>query len=222
MKLVLCLTNTVAANFTANVLLAIGEKPAMLEDPSEAAELARVADATLVNVGTLHPRQAEAMRAAVAGCAAAKRPWALDPVAVHLLGYRRTFVEELVRGDVPTLIRGNHAEIDFLRSDGRIACRPVMLSTGEIDRIYSADGVKEIRGGVRMLELVTATGCAQGAVAAAMLARGMSPSEAAEAASVLMKRAGERAFERAKAPGGFRAALVDALYDDPLGGGFRC
>ena len=34
--LVLCLTNSVAANFTANCLLAIGAKPAMVEDPSEA------------------------------------------------------------------------------------------------------------------------------------------------------------------------------------------
>lgn len=63
---VLCLTNTVAANFTANVLLAIGAKPAMIEEPSEAAELAAVADAVLVNVGTLTPAQAEVMRAAVA------------------------------------------------------------------------------------------------------------------------------------------------------------
>ena len=34
--LVLCLTNTVAANFTANCLLAIGAKPAMIDEPCEA------------------------------------------------------------------------------------------------------------------------------------------------------------------------------------------
>lgn len=31
----LCLSNTVAANFAANVLLAIGAKPAMIEEPAE-------------------------------------------------------------------------------------------------------------------------------------------------------------------------------------------
>ena len=117
---VLCLTNTVAANFTANVLLAIGAKPAMIEEPSEAAELAALADAVLVNVGTLTPAQAEVMRAAVAVLAgpvptdsAGSIPWVLDPVGVQFLSYRRQFVFELIQRK-PTLIRGNHAEIEFL------------------------------------------------------------------------------------------------------------
>lgn len=63
-----------------------------------------------------------------------------------------------------------------------------------------------------MLQSVTATGCAQGAICAALLGRGQSPLEAAENASRMMKRAGEIAWERAKAPGSFRTALIDALY----------
>ena len=49
--LVLCLTNSVATNFTANCLWAIGAKPAMIDEPCEAEELARLADAMLVNLG---------------------------------------------------------------------------------------------------------------------------------------------------------------------------
>lgn len=214
---VLCLTNTVAANFTANVLLAIGAKPAMIEEPSEAAELASSADAILINLGTVHSRQAEAMRMAVdaaAKPAARKVPWVLDPVACHLLSYRAKLTEELIAKH-PALIRGNHAEIDFLRKNVPAIRKTTVLSTGEVDRIYAADGADEklVEGGVEMLQTVTATGCAQGAVCAAMLGKGLAPLDAAGSASRLMKRAGENAWSKAKTPGAFAAALIDALYE---------
>jgi len=234
---VLCLTNTVAANFTANVLLAIGAKPAMIEEPSEAAELAAVADAILVNVGTLTPSQAEAIRAAVAvatgpvptasagsvpsasagsvpTASAGSVPWVLDPVGVQALSYRRELVLELIRRK-PTLIRGNHAEIEFLAgSVPNLKGSVPILSTGEVDRIWG-DGLEpiEITGGVAILQQVTATGCAQGAVCAAMLGRGQSPVDAAVKSSKLMKRAGERAFTKARTPGSFQIALLDALSE---------
>lgn len=240
---VLCLTNTVAANFTANVLLAIGAKPAMIEEPSEAAELAAVADAVLVNVGTLTPAQAEVMRAAVAVLAgpvptdsagsvptnagsvpmpsgsvptglAGSVPWVLDPVGVQFLSYRRKFVLELIQ-QKPTLIRGNHAEIEFLAgSVPNLKGSVPILSTGEVDRIWGGDPQPiEITGGAAILQQVTATGCAQGSVCAALLGRGLSPVETAIQASKLMKRAGERAFAKAQTPGSFQMALIDALSE---------
>ena len=233
---VLCLTNTVAANFTANVLLAIGAKPAMIEEPSEAAELAAVADAVLVNVGTLTPAQAEVMRAAVAVLAgpvptdsagsvptnagsvptglAGSVPWVLDPVGVQFLPYRRKFVLELIQ-QKPTLIRGNHAEIEFLAgSVPNLNGSVPILSTGEVDRIWGGDPQPiEITGGAAILQQVTATGCAQGSVCAALLGRGLSPVETAIQASKLMKRAGERAFVKAQTPGSFQIALIDALSE---------
>lgn len=227
MPLVMCLTNTVAADITANVLLAIGAKPAMVEEPSEAAELAMVADAVLINLGTVHPRQAEAMRAAIKGngelgIGNGERgmgtvPWVLDPVACHLLSYRGELAKEFVSRK-PTLIRGNHAEIDYLMETvpEKMGSVPV-LSTGEVDKIYSPfpipNSPTSIAGGVPMLQTITATGCSQGAICAAMLGRGLSPLDAAMAASKLMKRAGELAWEKAKAPGSFRVALIDALYE---------
>ena len=207
--LVLCLTNAVAANFTANCLLAIGAKPAMVEEPSEAEELAAVADAVLVNLGTVTERQAEAMRRAV--CVANRKnvPWVFDPVGVQHLTYRRNLVQELI-GLKPSLIRGNHAEIDTL---GPVDC--VTLATGEIDTIRQSDNPdnQTITGGVPMLQTVTATGCAQGGICAAFLGQGQHPQDAALSASKLMKRAGELAWERAKAPGSFQVALVDVLWE---------
>lgn len=59
------MTNDVVQTFTANVLLAVGASPAMVIDPREAAQFAAIADALLINVGTLTADRAVAMRAAV-------------------------------------------------------------------------------------------------------------------------------------------------------------
>src|ERR1700734_2591514 len=50
--LIQCLTNVVAANFMANVLLAAGASPAMVDNPEEAALFAGIADSVLINLGT--------------------------------------------------------------------------------------------------------------------------------------------------------------------------
>ena len=201
--LVLCLTNTVATNFTANCLLAIGAKPAMIEEPCEAEELARVADALLVNLGTVTSRQAEAMRRAIAAANANGVPWVLDPVGVQFLQYRADLACEFI-AQKPSVIRCNAAEAVAIGETGRVT-----LVTGEVDRI----GEREVRGGVPLLQSVTATGCAQGGLCAAFLGRGQTPREAALSASELMKRAGELAWERAKSPGSFQIALLDALWE---------
>lgn len=215
--LVMCLTNTVAANFTANCLLAVGAKPAMMEEPEEAAELARVANAVLVNVGTVTVQQADAMRAAIASCNAQGVPWALDPVAADKIGFRRRLVLEFL-AQKPALVRGNQDEIAFLLKavPGLRGTIPV-LATGAEDELWRAGTgaaavPQRISGGVAMLQTVTATGCAQGALCAAFLGAGATPDEALLQASHLMKRAGERAWETAKTPGAFQVALVDALY----------
>jgi len=210
--LVLCVTNVVASNFTANCLLAIGAKPAMIEEPCEAEDLARVADAALINVGTVTAAQTETMRAAIRALNTAHVPWVLDPVAVQLLSFRRKLVDEFLACQ-PTLVRGNHAEIDAL---GALPC--VALATGEKDAIIPSPQLQPLTstsfsGGTPMLQDVTATGCAQGAICAAFLGRGFTPFKAAASASSLMKRAGERAYARAKTPGSFRIALVDALWE---------
>ena len=51
--LVQCLTNHVVSNFTANVLLALGAAPAMVDIPDEAGVFAPVASGVLINLGTL-------------------------------------------------------------------------------------------------------------------------------------------------------------------------
>ena len=77
------ITNAVATNFTANVLLAIGASPAMVDIPTEAEEFARIASGVLINLGTPHEEARTAMPATAQAARAADTPWVLDPVAVR-------------------------------------------------------------------------------------------------------------------------------------------
>src|SRR5450631_4117316 len=109
--LVQCLTNTVAAGWTANVLLAVGAAPAMVDNPREAREFAAIAGGVLVNLGTPYDDTARAMHLAVAGASRAGTPWVLDPVAAGALGWRTSLAQQLLREARPAIIRGNASEI---------------------------------------------------------------------------------------------------------------
>lgn len=235
--LVHCLTNGVVKNFTANALLALGAAPAMVEHPDEAAEFAGIADALLVNVGTLDEAQIAAIKRAVPAAVIARKPWVLDPVAVGALSVRTRFARDLV-AHRPTLVRGNASEIIALaghvgrgrgvdsgdKAEAALNAAETLagqtqgavLVTGKVD--YATDGrtVRSCANGHILLTRVTGVGCAQGAIAAACAAVADSPLQAAMATAVLMGVAGERAAERATRPGSFQIALLDALDElDP-------
>src|SRR3979490_3426391 len=85
-----CITNAVAQNFTANMLLAAGAVPSMtLATDAIAAFVAR-ADALLVNLGTLDPERRGAIEIAIA-TAAEGVPCGLAPVFVDRSAPRAGF-----------------------------------------------------------------------------------------------------------------------------------
>ncbi|KAF0096211.1 MAG: Hydroxyethylthiazole kinase [Puniceicoccaceae bacterium 5H] len=230
--LIHCLTNQVVKNFTANALLALGAAPAMVEHPEEAAEFAVMADALLINVGTLDEAQQTAIEAAVHAAVGASKPWVLDPVAVGPLSVRTLLARRLVDYR-PNIIRGNASEIIALsgqQSQGRgvdsgdtsdkaleaaksLAYRTggAVLVTGEVDLVTDGTHVCQCSNGVELLTRVTGVGCAQGAIAAACAAVEPSPFKGAVAAAVLMGVAGELASKVSMRPGSFQVALLDAL-----------
>src|SRR6185436_6743168 len=61
-----CITNAVAQNFTANILLAAGAVPSMTIAQKEVRAFAARADALLINLGTFDPERQKASLAAVA------------------------------------------------------------------------------------------------------------------------------------------------------------
>ncbi|GGD35204.1 hydroxyethylthiazole kinase [Franconibacter daqui] len=231
--LVHCMTNEVVQTFTANVLLALGASPAMVIEPDEAAQFARLADAVLINIGTLTRERAGAMLAAIESANQAGRPWTLDPVAVGALDFRTGFARESLALR-PAAIRGNASEILALageRGGGRgvdstqraeaalsaareLAGRSgaVVAVTGEVDYVTDGERTLAVRGGDVLMTRVVGTGCALSAVVAACASLPGSQLENVAAGCWMMKRAGSLAVTRCAGPGSFTPAFLDALY----------
>ena len=91
-----CITNAVAQNFTANMLLAAGAVPSMTIAAKEVRAFAARADALLVNLGTFDPERQKASLAAIAVANKAGIPWVLDPVFIDRSPPRAAFAKQLL------------------------------------------------------------------------------------------------------------------------------
>lgn len=230
--LVHCLTNIVVAQWTANVLLAAGASPVMVDNPHEAGSFAAVADGVLVNLGTPYDDTTAAMSHAVTGAAGANTPWVLDPVGAGVLEWRTRIALDLLARSTPAIIRGNASEILAL-SGGRggkgvqtvdtpesalRAAREtarehgsVVAVSGAVDHLTDGDRVVRVSNGDVLLTKVTGVGCALGALMAGFCGVVEDPLLAATAATATLTVAAEAAAEASRGPGTFAVALLDEL-----------
>jgi len=231
--LVQCITNYVAMNIAANVLLAAGASPAMVHAEREAGEFARIAGALTVNIGTLSPDWVAGMRGAADGANQAGKPWVLDPVAHFATAYRRDTVAGLLALR-PAIIRGNASEIIALAggvsagqgvdSGDTVAsaeASALALSrktgatvavTGAVDFVTDGKRAVRIEGGSVLMPRVTALGCSLTCLVGAFAAiRPADPFVASVAALSVFAVAGERAGRVSDGPGSFGWRFLDAL-----------
>ncbi|WP_249978939.1 hydroxyethylthiazole kinase [Vreelandella olivaria] len=234
--LVHCITNYVAMNSTANLLLATGASPAMLHAKEEAAEFAAISCALAINIGTISTPWAEAMLMATSTANRQGIPWVLDPVAVGATHFRQTLCAKLLPHQ-PTVIRGNSSEIltlNGLSSQGRgvdttastqdtsattaaVALarqhRCIVAMTGQKDFITNGTNHYYLKGGHALMPRITALGCGLSALVAGFVAAEKAhPFEACIAALACFAVAGSQAGQYATGPGSFEVALLDALY----------
>lgn len=226
---VACFAHPAVAPYVANALLAIGAEPAFAEDSGEATQLATESDVLFACVGAISKPQAEAVRAAVARSNASQKPWSLDPDDSGVLSLRSYVAKELMRR-YPAIIRGNPSEIlalsglEVMDDDATLTAarrlaevtRAAVVMTGAADRVCGENApVSVIANGTPLLARVTGIGAVQGAIGAAILAvTGRAKRyEAAAATSLITSIAGEIAATRAKSPGSFSLAFIDALSD---------
>jgi hydroxyethylthiazole kinase len=230
--LVQCLTNVVAAGWTANVLLAVGAAPAMVDNPREAGEFAAIAAGVLVNLGTPYDETAAAMHLAVTAANLAGTPWVLDPVAAGALGWRTSLAQRLLNDAPPSIIRGNASEIlalaggaggrgvesvDSPEAAAQVAMiladqqQCVIAVSGPTDHITDGTAMVKVSNGHHWLTRVTGVGCALGALMAAFAAVVPDALVAAAAASATLTVAADSAAQRSRGPGSFAVALLDEL-----------
>lgn len=236
--LTLAITNQVTINECANSILAVGGSPVMSDEPRDAAALAALAAATVINIGTTSDYRREVMLAAIKGARDAGRPIVLDPVGVGATVTRRETALTLIGAHRPDIVRGNFAEIKALAGlateqkgvDSTENGGPEMMAqvaqslaaelknivavTGAIDVVADGRDIFFIKGGTPLLTRLTGTGCALSAIVGAYA--GANPEHLAHslvAALVHMSLAGERARQEIEGDrlGSFRVKLFDHL-----------
>ncbi len=215
-----CITNAVAQNFTANMLLAAGAVPSMTIAQKEVRAFAARADALLINLGTFDPERQKASLAAIAVANKAGIPWVLDPVFIDRSPPRAAFAKKLVTLK-PRALRLNRAEFETLAGgkgdDAALlrfakSRRAVVGLTGEHDLVRDAERLATIANGHPLMARVTAMGCAASALVGATLAVEPDAWTAVAAALIAIGVAGEIAAERARGPGSFVPEILDAVY----------
>ncbi len=228
------ITNYVVMNSTANALLALGASPVMAHAVEEVEEMAGLASALVLNIGTLSTPWIEAM--ILAGKEAQRRgiPIVLDPVGAGATRFRTDTALDLMKEVRPAIIRGNASEIQSLLQSGAGArgvdsrhtpdevlddaqalaqsegC--VVAVTGPVDLVVAGELVVRVANGHPMMSKVTGMGCAASAFVGAFAAVCSSPLQGASHALAVMGIAGEMAAECSRGPGSFQVNFFDALY----------
>ncbi|MGN8845169.1 hydroxyethylthiazole kinase [Niallia sp. HCP3S3_B10] len=228
------ITNVVVTNFTANGLLALGASPVMAYAKEEVADMATVADALVLNIGTLTAGNVESMIIAGKAANVANTPVILDPVGAGATRYRTESVHRIMKEVDITLLRGNAAEIanvagikaevrgvdsvnvhdnrEIALEASKLLQVPVVI-TGEQD-VVSVNGKLTLVGnGHEMLTKVTGTGCLLSAILGAFIAVEGDILLSSTSALVTYGIAAELAFEKTKedGPGSFQMELLNRL-----------
>lgn len=226
------ITNFVAMDLAANLLLAAGASPVMAHAPEEVEDVAAAAGALSINIGTLDEGWVPSMVAAARAAVEAGRPWVLDPVGAGATRYR-TLTAKRLAGLQPSVIRANGSEIMALDAreghahgvDSAVdsvdaldaatalaqACGAVVAVTGVVDYVTDGRKVLAVANGDPVMGRVTAMGCALTTLIAGFLAVEPDPLTATAHALAVLGVAGEVAAERAQGPGSFRTNLLDVL-----------
>jgi hydroxyethylthiazole kinase len=229
------ITNYVVMNETANATLALGALPVMAHAVEEVEEMAGIASALVLNIGTLSERWIDAMLLAGGAATARKIPIVLDPVGAGATAYRTATARQLLDATGVTVLRGNAGEVATLvgaEAEVRgvesmaVGVEPAELAreaarrlgviasvTGPVDHVSDGERVLAVANGHELLAAVTGTGCMSSALTGCFLAgKPEQPLEAAAEALAAFGVAAEDAAARAEGPGTFHVQLYDALY----------
>lgn len=235
-----CITNHVVSNFQANGLLALGASPIMGDAPEEAKELALLADALSLNIGTLDNLSLNSML--VAGKAANSKliPVVLDPVGAGATSFRLAAIHQLLEEVDITVLRCNAGELAAIAGaewqakgvdagQGNVDVIELALQTarkyklivavtGEIDIVTDGEAIEEIPYGTPLMSSVTGMGCLLSSVVAAFLAA--SPEQHMAATTEALRFyaiCGEKAAQCSERPGTFQIAFLDELASKEQG-----
>lgn len=228
------ITNYVVMNSSANALLALGASPVMAHAKEEVEEMTSIAQALVINIGTLSKHWVESMFLAAETAGRRGIPFVLDPVGAGATKYRTETCLKLLQKVSPAVIRGNASEIRALLSSEAKTKGVDSLSeaekaveaaqrlaekydctvsiSGKVDYIVDRSRRHRISNGHSLMPRVTGMGCAATALTGAFAAVNQDPFMAAVHAMATMGIAGEIAGQKASGPGSLQMHFLDTLH----------
>lgn len=233
------ITNFVAMNISANTLLALGAAPVMAHAHEEVADMVTIAQALVLNIGTLEPDWVRSMQSALVRARERHIPVVLDPVGAGATAYRNRVLSELISAGAHggiTVLRGNGSEI--LSVTGLHASTRGVYSTVSSDAAVTAaqavawhlqgavcvsgadDHVVDERGrwvtlsnGHAWMTRITGMGCSASALIGAFVAVQPDAWRATVAATAYLGVVGEVAAEQTQREGGGVGTMQVRLLD---------
>ena len=234
------ITNYVTVNDCANITLANGASPVMADAIGEAADITSIAQAVVLNMGTLNEHTIPSMIAAGKSANSKGIPVIFDPVGAGASKLRNDTAINIIKDVKINVLRGNVSEIKFIagadsQTKGVDASGDDILNTndkeqiakslaqklgctvvisGAVDIISDGEKIVRIENGHPMLGNLTGTGCmCSSLIGSFCVAVKDECFKGAVSAMFCMGIAGEIAFEKAGklGTGSFRSALHDAV-----------
>lgn len=227
------ITNMVVMNDTANITLSIGALPVMAHALEEVEEMVSIAQALVLNIGTLYSDLVTSMLRAGKRANELGVPIVLDPVGVGATRLRTETAKRLLKELRISAIRGNAAEVGALigvvgetrgvesiavaddkatiarRAANAFNC--TVAITGASDYITDGHRLAQVDNGHPLLASITGSGCMSTSLVGAFLAIESDAWIATTTALIAMGVAGEMAARKAEGPGTFRSHLLDAV-----------
>jgi hydroxyethylthiazole kinase len=229
------LTNWVTIYDCAQVVKTLGASPVMAHAREEVAEMAQIASALVLNIGTLTVDYVEAMKLAVQSANRKGIPVVLDVCGAGATALRDRKCLELLNEVRVDVIKGNASEVarvsgesvktrgvDATEVGGDLALlaekladqrKATVVITGKVDIATDSKATYLIKNGHPMMTHLVGTGCMAASVIGAFAAVEPDLSLAAACALACYEIAAELAAETASGPASFKEHLFDSLYN---------
>jgi len=228
------LTNWVTIYDCANVVKVMGGSPVMAHANEEVAEMAKIASALVLNIGTLTVDFVEAMKIAAKSANEKGIPVVLDACGCGTTQLRNCKTFELLNDVRIDIIKGNASEIakiagedvitkgvdaskvekDLIGLAKKIAKerKCAVVITGEEDIITNGKKTYIVKNGHEMMSQIVGTGCMAASVIGAFAAVEKDLALASACGLVCFEIAAECAAKGSLGPGTFKEKMFDCLF----------
>ena len=229
------ITNWVTIYDCANIVRAIGALPVMAHAEEEAADMAKIANALVLNIGTLTNELINSMK--IAGKAANEKGLRivlaavgagaskmrdenalelLNDLRIDIIKGNKSEIAKLAGEDVETKgVEAADVEADLVDVAKKLAKErnATVVITGKEDIITNGNDVYICKNGHEMMGKFVGTGCMAASGIACFAAVEKDYAKAAASALVVFGIAGELASRIASGPGTYKEAFYDEIFN---------